>query len=113
MGLSTIPDLIVMLVVCLLDCLLQMAVTEHKVPMKISDKDYELQLYGAGNAVCSLFCGPVGYGQLKFTVLNYGVLGNIMDRRVGPLYGLACGIMFFVPGAVPGILNCMPRMFLG
>eukprot|EP00971_Amphidinium_carterae_P294492 5847194-Amphidinium_carterae.1 len=42
---------------------------------------------GAGNIVTALCGSSVGYMQLKFNVIAYGVMGNVTDRQdARPLY---------------------------
>jgi len=107
--LKTMPELVIMLVVCYIDCLLKVLGTEGKLPVKVN-KDRELQLFGAGNALTTVCGAPVGYMQLKFNVINYGILGNIKDRRGSWLYAILCGITFFT---TIEHFNLLPRMFLG
>lgn len=105
---KTLPDLITMVVVVVLDCLLKMLGTEAKLGVKV-DKDKEVQLYGAANVLSLCSGGSVGYMQLKFNVINSGVMGNTVDRRAGALYALLCGAGFF--GTIQ-LFNFMPRFFL-
>lgn len=107
--LETLPDLAIMIVVCTIDCLLKISSTESKLPVKV-DKDYEACLYGAGNIITTITGSSVGYMQLKFNVINYGVVGNTWDRRGGFVYAFLCGACYFA-----GIwhFNFLPRFFLG
>ena len=52
----------------------------------------------------------VGYTQLKFNVINYGVCGNVLDRRAATVYALLCGACYFT---TIEIFNYFPRLFLG
>jgi len=106
---TTLADLAIMLIVVVLDCLLKISSTESKLPVTVN-KDYEIQLHGLGN-LATVACGsPVGYMQLKFNVINFGILGNIHDRRSGALYALLCGVCFFT---TIELFNYLPRFFLG
>jgi len=105
---ATLPDLCIMLVVVMLDVLLKIAGTEGKLPVKV-DKDFEVILYGAGNIFNTLCGGTVGYMQLKFNVINFGVMGNVVDRRAGYIYALMCGVCFFY---MIEHFNYLPRFFL-
>jgi len=105
---KTLPDLAIMIVVCILDCLLKLSSTESKLPVK-ADKDYEIQVYGLCNFFTTLCGSSVGYMQLKFNVINYGVMGNVDDNRGGILYALFCGACFFW---TTDLFNYMPRFFL-
>merc|ERR1719201_2321198 len=105
---KTLPLLPIMLIVCLLDCLLKLASTESKLPVK-ADKDYEIKVYGIGNLFTTLSGSSVGYMQLKFNVINYGVLGNVTDRRGGVIYALMCGVTFFWS---TDLFNYLPKFFL-
>jgi MFS superfamily sulfate permease-like transporter len=102
------PDLAIMVVVCLLDCVLKISSTEEKLPIEV-DKDYEICLYGATNALTTACGSSVGYMQLKFNVINYGICGNITDRRAGAIYACMCGACFF--GTIY-FFNYLPRFFL-
>jgi len=106
--LQTLPDFAIMLVVCVLDCLLKISGTETKLPVKV-DKDYEIQLVGAGNLLTCATGSAVGYMQLKFNVINYGILRNIKDRRAAVIYAVLCGACFF--GTIAHI-NYLPRFFI-
>jgi SulP family sulfate permease len=105
---KTLTDLPIMIIICLLDCLLKLSSTDSKLPVK-AEKDYEIQLYGATNLLTTLCGSSVGYMQLKFNVINYGVLGNITDRRAGAIYAVFCGICFFWS---TDLFNYLPRFFL-
>jgi MFS superfamily sulfate permease-like transporter/CRP-like cAMP-binding protein len=105
---SSTVDLPIMLIVCTLDCALKIFSTESKLPVK-PDKEYEIQLYGAANVLTTLCGSPVGYMQLKFNVINYGVMGNAIDRRGGFLYASLCGLCFFW---TTDPFNYLPRFFL-
>jgi len=106
--LKTLPDLAIMLVVCVLDCLLKISGTETKMPLKV-DKDYELQLVGAGNIVTAATGSSVAYAQLKFNVINFGILGNTKDRRGSIVYAILIGGTFFW---TIGHINYLPRFFI-
>eukprot|EP00927_Polykrikos_kofoidii_P077220 TRINITY_DN74187_c0_g1_i1.p1 TRINITY_DN74187_c0_g1~~TRINITY_DN74187_c0_g1_i1.p1 ORF type:complete len:1361 (+),score=210.65 TRINITY_DN74187_c0_g1_i1:155-4237(+) len=105
---KTIPDLVVMLIVCTIDCMLKIASTETKLPVKV-DKNYEAFLYGTGNLLTTLCGSTVGYMQLKFNVINYGILGNVTDYRGAIVYALLCGLGFFW---TIGHFNLLPQFFL-
>eukprot|EP00928_Gymnodinium_smaydae_P032492 TRINITY_DN23520_c0_g1_i1.p1 TRINITY_DN23520_c0_g1~~TRINITY_DN23520_c0_g1_i1.p1 ORF type:complete len:1437 (+),score=303.86 TRINITY_DN23520_c0_g1_i1:268-4311(+) len=106
---KTWPDLAIMVFVVLLDCILKISSTESKLPVSI-EKDYEIQLAGAGNLASVLCCSTVGYMQLKFNVINYGVMGNVTDRRAGIIYAIMCGVCFFFEIEH---FNYLPRIFMG
>ncbi|CAE7726487.1 unnamed protein product [Symbiodinium microadriaticum] len=105
---ATFTDLGIMILVVVLDCSLKISSTENKIPVKV-DKNYEISLYGAVNAIVSVFASTVGYMQLKFNVINYGVMGNVVDRRAGIIYSLLCGAAFF---SSIEFFNYLPRLFL-
>lgn len=107
--LATLPDLVIMLIVVVLDCLLKLSSTESKLPVK-AEKDYEMQLYGLSNLFTTLCGSSVGYMQLKFNVINYGVVGNVIDQRGGALYAMMCGVCFFWSTE---LFNYLPKCFLG
>lgn len=106
---ATFPDLGLMLIVCVLDCVLKISATENKMPCKVQT-DYEIMLHGAGNALVVACGSPVGYMQLKFNVINYGVMGNVADRRAGWLYAGLCGASLI---STIGHFNYLPRFFMG
>jgi MFS superfamily sulfate permease-like transporter/Ca2+-binding EF-hand superfamily protein/CRP-like cAMP-binding protein len=107
--LKTGPDLGMMIVVTLLDCLLMLSYTESNLPVTVI-KDYEIQLDGLGSIVTAIMGSPVGYMILKFNVLNYGVMGNVKDRRAGVIYAVLCGVGYFFSIE---LINYIPRFFLG
>jgi len=106
---KALPDVFIMIIVIVLDCMLKISSTETKMPVK-TDKNYEITLYGMGNILTTLTGQTVGYMQLKFNVINYGVLGNVKDRRAGIIYSLMCGFCFFYSTE---LINYLPRLFLG
>lgn len=105
---KTLPDLPIMIVVVLLDCLLKLSSTESKLPVK-ADKDYEIQLFGVVNTATTMCFCSVGYMQLKFNVINFGVMGNVVDRRGGIIYACLCGLCYFIS---TDLFNYLPRFFL-
>ncbi|CAE7225233.1 unnamed protein product [Symbiodinium sp. CCMP2456] len=56
---ATFTDLGIMILVVVLDCSLKISSTENKIPVKV-DKNYEISLYGAVNAIVSVFASTVG-----------------------------------------------------
>lgn len=108
---KTLVHLGIMLVVCLLDALVtSLRTTEAKLSLKIPHKNYEISLSGAGNIIGAFFSSAAGYMQLKFNIVNSGVLGNVKDRRSGILYALAISTAYFGP---IGHINYLPRLFIG
>ncbi|CAK0802840.1 unnamed protein product [Prorocentrum cordatum] len=105
---AALGDLPVMIIVCGLDCALKLFNTDTKLPVK-TDKDYEVKLYAATNVLTTMGGFSVGYMQLKFNVINFGVMGNASDRRGGMMYALLCGLCFF--GSTDPF-NYLPRFFL-
>eukprot|EP00930_Biecheleria_cincta_P041895 TRINITY_DN28797_c0_g1_i1.p1 TRINITY_DN28797_c0_g1~~TRINITY_DN28797_c0_g1_i1.p1 ORF type:complete len:1451 (+),score=263.61 TRINITY_DN28797_c0_g1_i1:127-4353(+) len=106
--LATLPDLVIMIIVCVLDCLLKLSGTENKLPVKV-DKDKEMQLFGLCNILTVGTGSTVGYMQLKFNVIGFGVMGNATDRRGGICYAILCATGFF--GTI-SLFNLQPRFFL-
>jgi SulP family sulfate permease len=106
---ATLSELAIMIIVVVLDCLLKISSTESKLPVSVH-KDYEIQLHGISNIFSVLTGSTVGYMQLKFNVINYGVMGNVTDRRGGFIYALLCGSCFFTR---IDHFNYLPRFFLG
>jgi MFS superfamily sulfate permease-like transporter len=106
---ETWQDLAIMIIVVVLDCLLKISSTESKLPVSVH-KDYEIRLHGISNIFSTLSGSAVGYMQLKFNVINYGVMGNVRDRRGGAMYALMCGAGFFT---TIEHFNYLPRFFLG
>eukprot|EP00930_Biecheleria_cincta_P027586 TRINITY_DN19351_c0_g1_i1.p1 TRINITY_DN19351_c0_g1~~TRINITY_DN19351_c0_g1_i1.p1 ORF type:complete len:1295 (-),score=236.00 TRINITY_DN19351_c0_g1_i1:83-3967(-) len=107
--LTTLPELAIMLIVCFMDCVLKILGTEGKLPVKV-DKNYEMKLLGLGNLLATVCGSPVGYMQLKFNVINYGIVGNAKDNRGGLFYAVLCCATFFT---TVGHFNYLPRFFLG
>eukprot|EP00928_Gymnodinium_smaydae_P046818 TRINITY_DN3120_c0_g1_i2.p1 TRINITY_DN3120_c0_g1~~TRINITY_DN3120_c0_g1_i2.p1 ORF type:complete len:1305 (-),score=253.39 TRINITY_DN3120_c0_g1_i2:1124-4846(-) len=105
---KTLPDLVIMVIVCVLDCLLKVSSTESKLPV-IPDKDYEVQLYGWSNFLTAACGSSVGYMQLKFNVINFGIVGNVVDRRAGLVYAALSALCYFW---TIEHFNLLPRFFL-
>jgi MFS superfamily sulfate permease-like transporter/CRP-like cAMP-binding protein/Ca2+-binding EF-hand superfamily protein len=105
---GTLAELCIMVIVTVLDCLLKISSTESKLPVQVH-KDYEIQLHGVSNIASVLTGSTVGYMQLKFNVINYGVMGNVRDRRGGMTYALLCGLSLINIEH----FNYLPRFFLG
>jgi len=106
--LETLPDLAIMIIVVTLDCVLKVSSTDTKMPLHV-DKDYEVRLHGINNLLTAPTGSAVGYMQLKFNVINYGILGNVTDRRAGMIYASLCAICYF--GTIEPF-NYMPRFFI-
>ena len=88
--------------------MLKLHATESKIPVKVP-KDRELKLLGATNVLVSACGGSPGYMQLKFNVMNYGIVGSVTDRRAGVLYALLCAACYFW---TIELFNFLPRFFL-
>jgi MFS superfamily sulfate permease-like transporter len=106
---ATLPELAIMILVVLIDCVLKISSTEAKLPIKALDKNHEIKVYGAGNLAVLCCGGTVGYMQLKFNVINFGITGDHTDRRAGFVYALFCLICYLGPVSQ---FNYMPRFFL-
>jgi len=106
--LKTMPLLAVYLVVCFLDCVLKVLGTESKLPVKV-DKDRELQIFGLSNLLTAFSGSSVGYMQLKFNMINAGILGTAHDRRGGLVYGVLSAVTWFW---TIEHFNFLPRFFL-
>ncbi|CAK0904983.1 unnamed protein product, partial [Prorocentrum cordatum] len=105
---KTIPDLVTMIIVVMMDCLLKIKNTENKLPI-VPESTYESQLFGICNAMMFACGSPCGYMQLKFNVINFGIMGNSTDRRGGMIYAALCAVCFFGTTAP---FNYLPRFFL-
>mmetsp|Transcript_85513 Transcript_85513/g.151322 ORF Transcript_85513/g.151322 Transcript_85513/m.151322 type:complete len:1357 (-) Transcript_85513:177-4247(-) len=105
---KTFPDLLVMLIVCTLDCALKLRATESKLPVK-PDPDSEIMLFGLLNGPVACCGGAATYMQLKFNVISFGVMRNTEDRRAGLLHALMCGACYFISIEH---FNYLPRPFL-
>jgi sulfate permease, SulP family len=108
---ESLPDMIVMMIILVVDSLLKLAATKSALEMEV-DVRYEIELTGKENVVAALAgISAPGYPQVKFNILSYGILGNKLETRVGYGVGLFCGIMWLCGGAVP-LLNILPRFLL-
>mmetsp|Transcript_40459 Transcript_40459/g.93012 ORF Transcript_40459/g.93012 Transcript_40459/m.93012 type:complete len:1420 (+) Transcript_40459:129-4388(+) len=105
---QTLPDLAIMVIVVTLDCVLKVSATDTKMPLHV-DKDYEVRLHGINNLLTAPFGHAVGYMQLKFNVINYGIIGNTSDRKPGIIYASLCAICYFYT-IEP--FNYLPRFFI-
>ena len=105
---KTIPLMLVLGIMSLIDSLLYLTTTksELKVPC---DMVKEVQVIGQQTLIASLFMGVPGYSQHKFNVLNYEILGNTEDRRPGAVVGILAGVLYFW---VYPFINYLPRFYL-
>jgi MFS superfamily sulfate permease-like transporter len=108
---ASLPELPIMVIVCVLDCLLKLSSTESKLPVK-ANKDKEMKIYGMGNMLMSITGSSVGYMQLKFNVINAGVMGSVTSNWGSIMFAVFCGAMYFVPKMFL-LFNYLPRLFLG
>jgi len=104
----TLPDLAIMIIVVTLDCVLKVSSTDTKMPVHV-DKDYEVRMHGINNLLTAPTGSAVGYMQLKFNVINYGIIGNVTDRKAGIIYSLLMAVCYF--GTIEPF-NYMPRFFI-
>ncbi|CAJ1438716.1 unnamed protein product, partial [Effrenium voratum] len=105
---STLPDLAVMIIVSTMDCVLKIHATQTKLPLK-PDSDAEAVKFGLFNFILACCGGAVGYMQLKFNVISYGVMRNATDRRAGFVYSLLCAACYF---STVEHFNYLPKLFL-
>jgi len=105
---QTLPDLAIMVIVVALDCVLKVSATDTKMPLHV-DKDYEVRMHGINNLMTAPLGHTVGYMQLKFNVINYGIIGNITDRKPGIIYASLCAICYFYTIEA---FNYLPRFFI-
>jgi len=77
-----------MLVIVVIDSMLKLAGTKKKLELTSLNYDHEVELAGWYNILNSLCVAAPGYPQLKFNVLNHGIVGNTSDRLPGII--MAC-----------------------
>ena len=107
--LAALPDVLAMVVIVTLDYLFKLAGTEKALAIDL-DYDDEMRLTGKFNLINALFVGPPSYSQMKFNVMNHGIVGRTDDRLPG--YIAATFTMFMYFGGFP-LINILPRFFLG
>eukprot|EP00943_MAST-04B_sp_MAST-4B-sp1_P006163 g6163.t1 len=105
---NIMPQMIVMWIILLIDCLLKIAATRSELEVDF-DVRKEIELTGLENMFAA-FAGVAapGYPQVKFNVLSKGIIHNTLDRRVGAFVGVFNGF-FWITGLSVPVLNYLPR----
>ena len=105
-----IPDMAIMILILILDSFLKLSSTKASLKVNV-DMMHEMKVTGWENLVGAVFVSaPPGYPQVKFNLLSYGILGNVVDRKVGVIVGLFCGFMWLT-GFM--FVIYLPRFLLG
>ena len=104
-----IPDMAIMILILILDSFLKLSSTKASLKVNV-DMMHEMKVTGWENLVGAVFVSAPGYPQVKFNLLSYGILGNVVDRKVGVIVGLFCGFMWLT-GFM--FVIYLPRFLLG
>jgi MFS superfamily sulfate permease-like transporter len=108
LSLNVLPVLIVMVIIVNIDVLLKLAGTEKQLAVSL-DMNREMIVAGVSNFFNALVFGPPGYGQTKFSVLNFAIVRDAKNRLPGFVCGLFNAAMFL--SGFP-LINYLPRFFL-
>jgi len=106
---ACIPDILILVLVITLDAFLKLSSTRTELQASYMDIEKELQIAGYQSLVSAACVGTVGYSQIKFNVLNFAIVDDMMDRRPCMFVGVLCGVVWF--GGIP-LTNFLPRFFL-
>lgn len=104
-----LPDMAIMILILILDSFLKLSSTKGALKVSV-DMMHEMKVTGWENIIGALFVSAPGYPQVKFNLLSHGILGNVVDRKVGVIVGLFCGIMW-LSGFM--LVSILPRFLLG
>ena len=107
--LASLPDIVILLMMISIDATLKHSATKSELKLNYSISK-ELTMTGVQNLLVSACVGAPGYSQVKFNLLNYGIIHNTENRLPGIGIGIFCGIMFF--GGFP-LINVLPRFLIG
>jgi len=106
---KSLPTLIIMIFVVTLDVLLKMGGTKKVLKVQQLEYDHEMQLAGRANIFVVFLAGAPAYAQLKFNVLNYGIIENTSSRFPGIVSATFNGILFFSGWPM---IDFLPRFFV-
>ena len=107
--LKTVPELLAMDFIIVIDFLLQIAGTERYCFVNMNF-DKELILAGFNN-IFGTFAGAIPtFSAVKCTLINYSITKDKTDRMAGYIASILIGFIFFL--SLP-IINYLPRFFLG
>ena len=104
-----LPDMAIMVLILILDSFLKLSSTKGALKVSV-DMMHEMKVTGWENLVAALFVSAPGYPQVKFNLLSHGILGNVLDRKVGIVVGVFCGVMW-LSGFM--LVSYLPRFLLG
>jgi MFS superfamily sulfate permease-like transporter/CRP-like cAMP-binding protein/Ca2+-binding EF-hand superfamily protein len=107
--LACVPNMIIMIVILVIDSLLKLAATKTGLMMDV-DMAHEIKVAGYENIITAFFFGSPGYPQVKFNLLSFGILHNTVDRRIGYVMGISCGVMWVADLLA---VNIIPRFVMG
>ena len=107
---DTIPDIIIMVLIVVIDALLKLAGTRKKLEYFELNFNEEMMVAGTNNFFNFFALGAPGYSQLKFNLLNAGISGTVKSRIPGLICAGINGVLYF-SGFMA--INYMPRFWLG
>jgi len=104
-----LPEMLVLLLFATMECLIWLKTTGTELGLEI-DMEYEVKLASAQTLLSLAVLGVPAYSQAKSNLLNYSIIGNTTERRVGIATALLCGMLWFADFPV---VEVIPRFFLG
>lgn len=105
---ATLPVMVLMILIVDIDAMLKLAGTEKQLGIGL-DMNSEMAVASLSSFVNACFFGPPGYGQTKFSVLNFAITRDTANRFPGIVCAVFNAVMYF--SGFP-LLNYLPRFFL-
>jgi len=106
---ACLGNMAIMIVILVIDSLLKLAATKSNLMIDV-DMVHEIRVAGYENVINAFAFGSPGYPQVKFNVLSYGILHNTLDRRIGYVMGIVCGLLWV---SNFHLVNVIPRFVMG
>ena len=106
---ACLGNMAIMIVILVIDSLLKLAATKSNLMIDV-DMVHEIRVTGYENVINAFAFGSPGYPQVKFNVLSYGILHNTLDRRIGYVMGVVCGLLWV---SNIHLVNVIPRFVMG
>ena len=97
-----------MVIIVSIDVLLKLAGTEKQLQVSLN-MNREMMVSGSGTLLNAAFFGAPGYGQTKFSVINFAIVRDATNRVPTAVCALFNAAMYF--SGFP-LINYLPRFFL-
>lgn len=105
-----LPSLFTCVIVITIALLINIQALKQILNVPEVDAGHELRINGWCNVIASLFIAAPAYTQIKFSLLNYHIIGNKTDKKPG----LFAGVFALLMGGFEVLLiNYLPRITLG